>query len=121
MQKKTLNINIWEIANYSEEDCREFIREAGFDPEELYNDFGRFMEEIEKTVSKKKSKGGSACNIKWAASQKGAILIAKPGNTYLLKSKRGTEVNSKVNLENPLKKALAFNKFIIDEGVLEKN
>lgn len=52
MQKKTLNMEIWDILGYDSEDYRDLIREAGFDPDELYEDFGCFVEELDNPSSR---------------------------------------------------------------------
>lgn len=56
MHKKTLNTDIWEILGYDSEDYRDLIREAGFDPDELYENFGCFVEELENPSSKSELK-----------------------------------------------------------------
>lgn len=52
MHKKTLNTDLWEILGYDSEDYRDLIRQAGFDPDELYENFGCFVKELDNPSSK---------------------------------------------------------------------
>lgn len=71
MKKKTKHIDIWEILDYKEEDYREMIIDAGFDPDKEYEKLGRSIAKLEfrKEVEKKREvlysfKGWMADKIK---------------------------------------------------------
>lgn len=121
MQKKTLNNDIWDILDYGNEDYREFIREAGFDPDELYKDFGRFVDELDELSSTIQNNDNYSEFYEWLESravndQVDGLRINELFNS--LKTK-GRKVEECANVDPHL--AVLFDVFLKEKGVTAKN
>lgn len=121
MQKKTLNINFLETSNYSEEDYRDFIREAGFDPDELYNAFGQFIEGLDIAASARQARGDSDELHACPESKEGDDRTCEARITDFFISELPFGENIMINFKGNRRITSLGSEYLKEKGVFENN